>query len=136
MPRQYVGKKNYRSLSRDVCILSQQWFRHTSAFCQSLWFILAFQIHVGIWQLRRFFGEANIVFIVITSAKIFPRWLFPSKIYIRFTILNTYFSTKLSFTIIVSPPVEKSKTFIRNYIFKSAVLITTRLLLICNSLVW
>ena len=34
----------------------------------------------------------------ITSAKILPRWLFPSKIYIQFTIFNTYFSTKLSFT--------------------------------------
>ena len=27
-----------------------------------------------------------------------PRWLFPSKIYIQFTISNTYFSTKLLFT--------------------------------------
>ena len=34
----------------------------------------------------------------ITSAKILPRRLFPSKIYIQFTIFNTYFSTKLSFT--------------------------------------
>ena len=30
--------------------------------------------------------------------KILLRWLFPSKIYIHFTIFNTYFSTKLSFT--------------------------------------
>ena len=30
--------------------------------------------------------------------KILLRWLFPSKIYIQFTIFNTYFSTKLSFT--------------------------------------
>ena len=37
-------------------------------------------------------------FIVITSAKRLPRWLFPSKIYIQFTIVNTYFSTKLSLT--------------------------------------
>ena len=44
------------------------------------------------------FAEANSVFIVITSANILPRWLFPSKIYIQFTIFNTYLSTKLSFT--------------------------------------
>ena len=108
----YVGKKmprlfqNFsvslgntcRSLSRNLCILSQQWLRHTSAFCQGLWFISAFEIHLVSRQLRRFFAEANSVFIVITSAKIYPRWLFPSKIYIRFTIFNTYFSTKLSFT--------------------------------------
>ena len=44
------------------------------------------------------FAEANSVFIVITLAKILPRWLFPTNIYIQFTIFNTYFSTKLSFT--------------------------------------
>ena len=44
------------------------------------------------------FAEANSVFIVITLAKILPRWLFPSNIYIQFTIFTTYFSTKLSFT--------------------------------------
>ena len=44
------------------------------------------------------FADTNSVFIVITSAKLFPRWLFPSNIYIQFTIFNTYFSTKLSFT--------------------------------------
>ena len=44
------------------------------------------------------FAEANNVFIVITSAKILPRWLFHSNIYIQFTIFNTYFSTKLLFT--------------------------------------
>ena len=43
------------------------------------------------------FAEANSVFIVITLAKILPRWLFPWKRYIQFTIFNTYFSTKLSF---------------------------------------
>ena len=43
-------------------------------------------------------AEANSVFIVITSAKILPKWLLPSKIYIHFTIFNTYFLTKLSFT--------------------------------------
>ena len=89
----YVGKKmprlfqNFsvslgntcRSLSRNLCILSQQWLRHTSAFCQGLWFISAVEIHLVSRQLRRFFAEANSVFIVITSAKIFPRWLFPSK---------------------------------------------------------
>ena len=37
------------------------------------------------------FAEANSVFIVITSAKILPRRLFPSKIYIQFTTFNTYF---------------------------------------------
>ena len=44
------------------------------------------------------FAEANSVPIVITSAKILPRWLFPSKIYIQFTIFNTYFLAKLLFT--------------------------------------
>ena len=44
------------------------------------------------------FAEANSVFIVIISAKIMLRWLFPGKIYIQFTIFNTYFSTKFSFT--------------------------------------
>ena len=44
------------------------------------------------------FAEANTVFRVISSAKILPRWLFPSKIYIKLTIFNTYLSTKLSFT--------------------------------------
>ena len=39
------------------------------------------------------FAKANSVFIVITSAKIFR-----CKMYIQFTIFNTYFSTKLSFT--------------------------------------
>ena len=32
------------------------------------------------------FAEASSVFIVITSAKILPGWLFPSKIYIQFKI--------------------------------------------------
>ena len=45
------------------------------------------------------FAEVDSVFIVITSTKMLPRWLFPSKIYIQFTIFNTYFSTKLLFTI-------------------------------------
>ena len=44
------------------------------------------------------FAEANIVFMVITLAKILSRWLFRKKIYIQFTIFNTYFLTKLSFT--------------------------------------
>ena len=44
------------------------------------------------------FAEANSVCIAITSVKILPRWLFHSKIYIQFTIFNTYFSTKLLFT--------------------------------------
>ena len=43
------------------------------------------------------FAEPNSVFIIITLAKILPRWLFPTNIYIQFTIFNTYFSTKLSF---------------------------------------
>ena len=52
------------------------------------------------WQLAiaEGFAEANNVFIVITSAKILPRWLVCSKIYIQFTIFNTYVMTKLSFT--------------------------------------
>ena len=44
------------------------------------------------------FAKANSVFIVITSAKILSRWLFRKKIYIEFTIFNTYFLTKLSIT--------------------------------------
>ena len=44
------------------------------------------------------FAKANSVFIVITSAKILPRWLFLSKTYIQLTIFNTYLSTKWSFT--------------------------------------
>ena len=44
------------------------------------------------------FAEANSTFTVITSAKILLRWLFPTSIYIQFTIFNTYFSTKLSST--------------------------------------
>ena len=43
------------------------------------------------------FAEANSVFIVINLAKILLRWLFPNKIYIQFTILKTYFLTKLKF---------------------------------------
>ena len=52
------------------------------------------------WQLAiaEGFPKANSVFIVITLAKILPKWLFPSKIYIQFTICNTYFLTKLSLT--------------------------------------
>ena len=102
----YVGKKmprlfqNFsvslgntcRSLSRNLCILSQQWLRHTAAFCKGLWFIPVLEIHLDSRQLPRLFAEANSAFIVITSE------IFPSKIYIRFTIFNTYFSTKLSFT--------------------------------------
>ena len=44
------------------------------------------------------FAEANSVFVVIISAKILSRWLFRQKIYIQFTIFNTYFLTKLLFT--------------------------------------
>ena len=55
------------------------------------------EIHLGSRQLPTVLPRQT-VFIVITSAKILPRWLFPSKIYIQFTIFNTYFSTKLSFT--------------------------------------
>ena len=52
------------------------------------------------WQLdiAEGFAKANSVVIIITSVKILLRWSFPSKIYIQFTIFNTYFSTKLSFT--------------------------------------
>ena len=44
------------------------------------------------------FAEVDSVFIVITSTKMLPRWLFPSKIYIQFTIFNIYVVTKLLFT--------------------------------------
>ena len=44
------------------------------------------------------FVKAISVFIVIISAKIMLRWLFPSKIYIQFKMFNIYFSTKLLFT--------------------------------------
>ena len=44
------------------------------------------------------FAKVNSVFIVITSAIILPRWLFSRKIYIQFTVFDTYFSTKLSST--------------------------------------
>ena len=47
--------------------------------------------------IAKVFAEANSVFIVITSGKILARWLYTSKIYIQFTIFNTYFSTKLSY---------------------------------------
>ena len=38
------------------------------------------------------------IFIVIILAKKLQRWSFPSKIYIQFTIFNTYFLAKLLFT--------------------------------------
>ena len=60
----------------------------------------ALEIHLGSRQLPRVLPRYS-VFIVITWAKILKilrRWLFPSKIYIQFTIFNTCFSTKLSFT--------------------------------------
>ena len=49
------------------------------------------------WQLAiaKGFAKANSVFIVITSAKLLPRWLFSSKLYIQFTIFIIYFLTKL-----------------------------------------
>ena len=37
LPQQCVGK-NCRRLSWSLCISRQQWLRHTSAFCQGLWF--------------------------------------------------------------------------------------------------
>ena len=45
---------------------------------------------------RRFCQSS--IFIVIILAKKLQRWSFTSKIYIQFTIFNTYFSAKLSFT--------------------------------------
>ena len=43
------------------------------------------------------FAEAkNSVFVVITSVKILQRWLFPSNIYIQFTIFNAYFPNKIT----------------------------------------
>ena len=50
------------------------------------------------WIIAKGFATANSIFMVITSAKILPRWLFPSKIYIQFTIFNICFLTELSFT--------------------------------------
>ena len=52
------------------------------------------------WQstIAEGFAEANRFFVVITSVKILQGWLFPSNIYIQFTIFNAYFSTKLWFT--------------------------------------
>ena len=32
-------KKKCRRLSRNLCTLHWQWLRHTSAFCQGLWFV-------------------------------------------------------------------------------------------------
>ena len=32
-------KKICQKLSRNLCISCQQWLRHTSAFCQELWFV-------------------------------------------------------------------------------------------------
>ena len=32
-------KKNCRRLSKNLCILRRQWLRHTSTFCQRLWFV-------------------------------------------------------------------------------------------------
>ena len=55
------------------------------------------EIHLGSQQLPRVLPRQNRVFIVITSVKILPRWLFPRKICIQYTIFNTYFSTKLLF---------------------------------------
>ena len=55
------------------------------------------EIHLGSQQLPRVLPRQNHVFIVITSAEILPRWLFPRKICIQYTIFNTYFSTKLLF---------------------------------------
>ena len=51
------------------------------------------------WQsaITKGFAKVNSVFTVITLAKIVPRRLFHSKMYIQFKIFDTYFSTKLSF---------------------------------------
>ena len=57
----------------------------------------ALEIHLGSRQLPRVLLRRS-VSVVITSAKILQSWLFPSKIYIQFTIFNTYFLTKLLFT--------------------------------------
>ena len=57
----------------------------------------ALEIYLGSQQLPSVLPRQTSVFIVITSAKILLRWLFPSKIYIQLIIFNTYFSTKLLF---------------------------------------
>ena len=66
----------------------------------SLYAVLTFSLRNSPWQsaIAESFAEANSVFIVITLAKILPRWFFPSKIYIQLTIFNNYFLAKLSFT--------------------------------------
>ena len=74
--------------------------------CAELWIPHPFYVHLYVWsspfQPSKFNSAVsnykNSVFIVITAAKILPRWLFCSKIYIQFKIFCTYFSTKLLFT--------------------------------------
>ena len=74
--------------------------------CAELWIPHPFYVHLYVWsspfQPSKFNSAVsnykNSVFIVITAAKILPRWLFCSKIYIQFKIFYTYFSTKLLFT--------------------------------------
>ena len=60
----------------------------------NFWIASTLEIHLGSRQLPRVLQRQT----VITSAKILPRCIFPSKIYIQFPIFNTYFSTKLWFT--------------------------------------
>ena len=66
--------------------------------CICTWTKLALEIHLGSQQLQRVLLRQTVFFIVITSPKILPRWLLPSKIYIQYTIFNTYFYTKFLFT--------------------------------------
>ena len=56
----------------------------------------ALKIHLSSQQLPRVFIIIS-VFIVITSAKILLKWLFPRKIYIQFTIFNTVLTSRPNF---------------------------------------
>ena len=74
MPRQFynfsvcvsnTSQKNCRRLSRNLRMLRRQWLRHTSAFCQGLWFVFltvqtscstyVFMTHVNVWNRRQYF---------------------------------------------------------------------------------
>ena len=72
-------------------------WHHTLLQCPTIQW-LSPQNSLGQSPIAEGFAEAKSVCIVITSAKILLRWLFPSKIYTHFKIFNTYFFTKLLFT--------------------------------------
>ena len=96
LTNQIEGKSNTLILSEDISL----WMLCCDTYILNLHYDSVLRPRNSPRQsaIAEVFAEANSVSIVITSAEILPRWLFPSKIYIRFTIFNTYFSTKLSFT--------------------------------------